>query len=151
MSAAARLLKSWVRIPPGVWIFVCCNCCVLSGRGLCYELVTRPEESSRLWCVVVCDLETSRMRSPCPALGRSTTPKKKTNKKKHNIIVYDYFIYIYIYIYIILRFRGFRFSLAQGHSLYWLLVRGSSYKIHSKWHSYPPILLCQLYSVPITY
>jgi hypothetical protein len=35
---------------------------VLSGRGLCYELITRPEESYRLWCVVVCNLETSRMR-----------------------------------------------------------------------------------------
>ena len=23
-SAAARLLRSWVRIPPGVWMFVCC-------------------------------------------------------------------------------------------------------------------------------
>jgi len=34
---------------------------VLSGRGLCDELITRPEESYRLWCVVVCDLETSRM------------------------------------------------------------------------------------------
>jgi len=33
----------------------------LSGRGLCDELITRPEESYRLWCVVVCDLETSRM------------------------------------------------------------------------------------------
>jgi len=29
---------------------------VLSGRGLCDELITRPEESYRLWCVVVCDL-----------------------------------------------------------------------------------------------
>jgi hypothetical protein len=38
--------------------------CVLSGRGLCDELITRPEESYRLWCVVVCDLETSRMRRP---------------------------------------------------------------------------------------
>ena len=27
------------------------------------ELITRPEESCRLWCVV-CDLETSRMGSP---------------------------------------------------------------------------------------
>jgi len=36
---------------------VCCKCCVLSGRGLCDELITRPEESYRLWCVVVCDLE----------------------------------------------------------------------------------------------
>jgi len=25
----------------------------LSGRGLCDELITRPEESYRLWCVVV--------------------------------------------------------------------------------------------------
>jgi len=36
----------------------------LSGRGLCDELITRPEESYRLWCVVVCDLETSTMRRP---------------------------------------------------------------------------------------
>ena len=32
---------------------------MLSGRGLCDELITRPEESYRLWCVVVYDLETS--------------------------------------------------------------------------------------------
>ena len=24
---------------------VCCECCVLSGRGLCDELITRPEKS----------------------------------------------------------------------------------------------------------
>ena len=62
--AAARLLRSWVRIPPGAWIFVCCECRVLSGRGLCDELITRPEESYRLWCVVVRDLETSRIGAP---------------------------------------------------------------------------------------
>ena len=75
-SAAARLLRSWVRIPPGAWMFVCCECCVLSGRGLCDEVITRPEESYRLWCVVVCDLLTSRMRRPWPALGLSATEKK---------------------------------------------------------------------------
>ena len=37
---------------------------MLSGRGLCDELITRPEESYRLWCVVVCDLETSRISAP---------------------------------------------------------------------------------------
>jgi len=58
-------------------MFVCCECCVLSGRGLCDELITRPEESYRVWCVVVCNLETSRMRKPWPALGRSATEKKK--------------------------------------------------------------------------
>jgi hypothetical protein len=62
--AAAHLLRFWVRIPPGAWIFVCCECRVLSGRGLCDELITRPEESYRLCCVVVCDLETSRMGAP---------------------------------------------------------------------------------------
>ena len=50
--------------PSGAWMFVCRECCVLSGRGLCDEPITRPEESYRLWCVVVCDLETSRMRRP---------------------------------------------------------------------------------------
>ena len=38
-------------------MFVCCECCVLSGRGLCDQLITRPEESYRLLCVSVCDLE----------------------------------------------------------------------------------------------
>jgi hypothetical protein len=63
-SAAVHLLKSCVRIPPGAWIFVCCECRVLSGRGLCDELITRSEGSYRLCCVVVCDLETSRMGAP---------------------------------------------------------------------------------------
>ena len=36
---------------------------MLSGRGLCDELITCPEESYRLWCIV-CDLETSRMDAP---------------------------------------------------------------------------------------
>jgi hypothetical protein len=39
------------KIPLGAWMFVSCECCVLSDRGLCVELVTRPEESYRLWCV----------------------------------------------------------------------------------------------------
>ena len=34
------------------------------GRGLCDELITRPEESYRLCCVVVCDLETSGIGAP---------------------------------------------------------------------------------------
>ena len=38
--------------------------CLLSGRGLCSELITRSEESYRLWCVVVCDPETSRISAP---------------------------------------------------------------------------------------
>ena len=37
---------------------------MLSGRGFCDELIARPEESYRLWCVDVCDLETSRIGAP---------------------------------------------------------------------------------------
>jgi hypothetical protein len=33
----------------------------LAGRGLCDGPITRPEESYRLCCVIVCYLETSRM------------------------------------------------------------------------------------------
>jgi hypothetical protein len=36
-----------------------CLLCVLSGRSLCDGLITRPEESYRLWRVVVCDQKTS--------------------------------------------------------------------------------------------
>ena len=77
-SAAARLLRSWVWKPSEAWMFVCCECCVLSGRGLCDELITRPEESYRLWCVVVCDLESSWMRRPWPT-GGCCAKNKQTN------------------------------------------------------------------------
>jgi hypothetical protein len=54
-------------------MFVSCECCVLSGRGLCDGLITRPEESCRLWCVSECDLETSKRRRPGPDLGCCAT------------------------------------------------------------------------------
>jgi hypothetical protein len=57
-STAARLLRSWVRIPPGAWMFVCH---VLSGSGLwdamSWSLVQK--ESYWLWRAVVCDQGTS--------------------------------------------------------------------------------------------
>jgi len=61
---------------------VCCECCVLSGRGLSDELITRPEESYRLWCVVVCDLETSYMRRPWPTRDCCAKIKKTVKIKK---------------------------------------------------------------------
>ena len=67
---------------------VCCECCVLSGRGLCDELITHPEESYRLWCVVVCDPETSWMRRPWPNGGRK---RQKSNKRTHKRMrIYSY-------------------------------------------------------------
>ena len=51
-SAVDRFLSGlWVWIQMRTWMSVCCECCVLSGRGLCVGLITRPEESYRLWCV----------------------------------------------------------------------------------------------------
>jgi len=39
--------------PTGAWMSVCCECCVLLGRGLCDELISRPEESYRsCMCVI---------------------------------------------------------------------------------------------------
>jgi hypothetical protein len=54
-SAGARLLGLRVRIPPGAWMSVSFECCLLSGRGLCVGLITRPEESYRVLCE--CDRE----------------------------------------------------------------------------------------------
>jgi len=46
--------------------------------GLWDELITCPEQFHRLWCVVVCDLETSWMRKPWPT-GEAVAPKKEKN------------------------------------------------------------------------
>jgi len=63
----------------------------LSSRGLCDELITRPEESYRLWCVVVCDLETSWMRRPWPTGGAVAPKNKQTNKQTWTL--QKYFIF----------------------------------------------------------
>ena len=39
--------------PAGAWMSVSCECCVLAGRGLCVGSITRPQQSYRLWCVIV--------------------------------------------------------------------------------------------------
>ena len=56
-SAAASLLRLWVRIPPGSWIYVCCECCVLSGK----RSLRRADHSSRgVLPTVVCRCVWSR-------------------------------------------------------------------------------------------
>ena len=62
---------------------------MLSGRGLCDELITLPEESYRLWRVV-CDLETSKEEAKSslkgceykPTMGCDAERKKKCTWKK---------------------------------------------------------------------
>ena len=91
-SAAARLMRLWVGIPPGdmdtslLWVLR-----VLSGRSLCDELITRPEESYWLWCVVVRDVETSWMRSPGQLGGGRMLREKHTKIKKKNIFFFKNF------------------------------------------------------------
>ena len=68
-------------------MFICCECCVLSGRGLCDGLITRPDEFYRMWRVVVCDLETSKneeSKARYRAVKNTTTMgcnARKTNRK----------------------------------------------------------------------
>jgi len=69
---------------------------VLSGRGLCDGLITPPEESYRLWSVVVCDQETSKTRRLKPATGlwkiqpqRVVTPGKQTNSTSGSAVSRD--------------------------------------------------------------
>jgi hypothetical protein len=76
MSVSARF-KAWVfgRSLAGITGsnpaggMVVCLLCVLSGTGLCFGLITRPEESYRVWCVSECDREASIMRRPWPNRG----------------------------------------------------------------------------------
>ena len=74
-SAAARLLQLRVWIPPGAWMSVSCECCVLSGRGLCVGPIPRLEEYYRLCYVIVCDIRTSNYEAALARVGllRQTT------------------------------------------------------------------------------
>jgi len=75
-SAAARLLGLRVRIQPGTWISVFCECCVCvcvcvcvwSGRSLCDGLITSPEESYRVWRVWVWSRNLRRRPRPITAV-----------------------------------------------------------------------------------
>jgi len=74
-------------------MFVCCECCVLSGRGLCDELITRPEEPYRLWCAVVCDLENLKNEEVMTRVGSQRHSKKKNcmKSKQYSTLLYAFF------------------------------------------------------------
>jgi hypothetical protein len=64
-SAAARFLGLRFRVPMRTWMFVCCDCLLLSGRRLCDGPITRPEESYGICvcvcvCLIECDPESSK-------------------------------------------------------------------------------------------
>jgi hypothetical protein len=74
VSAIAGLLGLWVRIMAG---HRCLSsvCRVLSGRDHCVGLITRPEESYRVWCV-------QALRSPSPIRGGHDPKWVKAPQKK---------------------------------------------------------------------
>jgi len=75
-------------------MFVCCECCVLSGRGLCngWSLVQRsPNDCGASLCVI----KKPRMRRLKPATGLwKIQPKgcnaKKTNQKAAQLLIILY-------------------------------------------------------------
>ena len=54
---------------------VSCECCMLSGRGLCDGPISRPEKSYRLRCVSLCVIWKFQVRRPWPPLGCSVRDK----------------------------------------------------------------------------
>jgi len=82
-SVVTHLLRLWLQILPGAWVSACCECCLLSARGLCDELITHPEESFWLVCCLVqsrnlINEETiAHVRPQCQK-------KKKQSKHLHN-------------------------------------------------------------------
>jgi len=52
-SKAARLLGMLVQIPPGTWIYVSCECFVMSVGGHCIKLIMRSCQSYRV-CAAKC-------------------------------------------------------------------------------------------------
>ena len=77
-SAGARLLGVWVWISPGAWMPVCCDCRVLSGRGLCDEVITRPEKFYRLMCPCVWSWDLKNEVMAHWGLSRQKQTKKQT-------------------------------------------------------------------------
>jgi hypothetical protein len=65
LVCAARLLALGVRTPPEACMSVSCKCCLLRWAGLCVGLITLPEESYRVWCVLS-DREDSITSRPWP-------------------------------------------------------------------------------------
>jgi hypothetical protein len=66
--------------PQGAWQSLSCECCVLSGRGLCDGPITRLEESYRMWCIWVWS-RNLRIRRPRPTRG--------CRAMKKNLSVYE--------------------------------------------------------------
>ena len=103
-SAADRLLGLWVRFPPGTWMFICCECCVLSATGLCDEL----NSFRGVLTTLVRRCVWSRILKNEEAMARVGPQRHKGEKQKYPS---SWKVYIYIYIYYNRWFPNFRRAL----------------------------------------
>jgi hypothetical protein len=69
-----------VQIPLRAWIFVPCLCCVVCGFATSWSLVQRSHIRCVFVCLIVCDLETSKIKRPRPEMGCCATEQNKRNE-----------------------------------------------------------------------
>jgi hypothetical protein len=74
---------------------VCCECCVLSGRGLCDGLITRPEESYQVGCLNEYDREATKKDEV--TLHPGIYYRRKNEKKIFSVVKYYYYYYYYYF------------------------------------------------------
>ena len=95
---AARLLGLRVRILPRGWTSVFYECCVLSSRCLCVGLITRPEDSFRVWCVWVwlssLDIEEALIRQGLLCHGGKNNVRILHDSPLHSASVCKLFYFI---------------------------------------------------------
>jgi len=76
-SRTIHLLRMWVRIPPGAWMFVCCECCQVEVSATSWSLVQRsPTDCGASLCVI----EKPREWGGTGPLGGGGAFASKTNK-----------------------------------------------------------------------
>ena len=105
-TAAACLLVLRDRVPPRVWMAVCCECCLLSGRGLCDGPIPRSGDSYRMCVAIGCNYNDlleevkqqrkKKERTLIKTLSHSlVNSKKESDKRNSNKVAehgFQYFI-----------------------------------------------------------
>ena len=92
-SAAARLLRLWVRMPPRACMSICCECCVVRERSL-----RRADHSSGGVLPTVVrrvrsrNLDNAEVLAPLGAVAPPPPQKKKTGTQKilHRMNIYHF-------------------------------------------------------------
>ena len=133
--------------PSGAWISICCTCSILSVGHLCDGPIPLPEESYRLWCVIMrsrnvknetslahvellCQREKEREREKC----RVGWEWRKNLRPK---FVYDVSFFMQFYVrYNVTRLEGFEMRCWRGWRSGGLVVWGMrEMECYIKWWS----------------